>query len=137
MPWFGRDHMRGKSTGGPFVDAYEYMEWSQPSEGRRTLLYRRTLHRAVAIDPDTLEWWTADLQPWTCEGHRHLEVALRERLRGHERPDARTHALAVDVLRKKATLNEAARELCEAFKAVKLPDAEARPWRRLSRPNWM
>ncbi|KAK9844975.1 hypothetical protein WJX74_009206 [Apatococcus lobatus] len=137
MPHFGRDHQRGPPNGGPYEDSYRWMEWSAPSEGRKTLLYRRSLHRAVAIDPDSLDWWTADLQPWTCERHRGLEVALRERLPEDCLPDRATHGLAVDVLRRRVHLDDAARDLCLAFRGTeaRMPDAEARPWLRLPRPN--
>lgn len=136
MPWYGRDHQRGHPFGGPREESYEWMEWSKPSAGRRTILFRRTLHRAVALDPDSLDWWTADLQPWTCERQRYLEVALRDRLPRQAEPDERTHRLAVDVVRGRISMDDAARDLCLAFRDIALPDPEAHPWRRLSRPNY-
>lgn len=139
MPWFGRDYASGSCTGGPYVDPYRWMAWSEPARGRKTLMYRRTLHRAVAIDPDTLEWYAADLQPWTCEKHRGLELALREPLPGLLADHARTHELMVDVIRQRTTLDEAAQRLCEVFRELedsgKLPDLDARPWIRLPRSH--
>lgn len=118
--------------------SYHWMEWSRPGRGRRTILYRRSLHRAVALDPDTLEWWSADLQPWRAGPVLSgLEVALRSPLPRDCLPDGRTHGLAVAVVKGDVALEDAAEDLFAAFCALPLPDMDARPWEPLPRRNFM
>lgn len=130
--------MRGFPAGGPKDSTFDYVEWSRPSRGRTTILYRRSLHRGVALDPDTLEWWCADLQPWRAGPMvSGLEVALRRRLPPGSLPDDDTHALAVEVVQGRVSLDDAARDLCLAFRALDLPDENALAWLRPPRPNFM